>query len=109
MRERLIVREKGSGTREILEKTLEDKNYRINDFENVLEICNMNAIKNLVMGNCGVTFLYRCAVENELEQRKIARINIKGLRMKHEMYAIWNRENLFDEYYEHILRELLSD
>ncbi|MBO5509719.1 MAG: LysR family transcriptional regulator [Lachnospiraceae bacterium] len=108
LKERLIVREEGSGTREILENVLEQKNYRISDFDNVLEICNMSAIKKLVMRDCGITLLYKCAVQNELENGEIARINIKGLRMKHEMYAIWNKDNLFSEYYEHILRELIA-
>ncbi|MDF2612058.1 MAG: LysR family transcriptional regulator, partial [Lachnospiraceae bacterium] len=55
--ERIIIREKGSGTREILEKNLEARNLGVEDFRHTVEIGGMNAIKSLVESGCGITFL----------------------------------------------------
>ena len=45
---RLIVRERGSGTREILEHLLHGLNLSVDSFAQVTEIGNMEAIKRLV-------------------------------------------------------------
>ena len=65
--ERIFVRENGSGTREILEKNLETRNLILEDFRYVVEIGGMNAIKEMVISGCGITFLYETAVIKELE------------------------------------------
>ena len=59
--QKLIVREPGSGTREILEKHLEARNLSIHDFSGVSEIGNIPALKAVVSAGLGITFLYRSA------------------------------------------------
>jgi DNA-binding transcriptional LysR family regulator len=62
----LILREPGSGTRDILEQALYNRNLSIKDFKRKIEIGNMNAIKELCHQNIGITFMYREAVKKEL-------------------------------------------
>lgn len=50
---RLFVREEGSGTREVLDRTLRGMNYSIDDFKNISEIGNLNTIKTLVENGFG--------------------------------------------------------
>lgn len=108
LKERVITREEGSGTREILENALEERNIKLKDFKTVIEIANMNTIKELVLRNCGISFMYEQAVAKELEEGTLEKINVKGWSIKHEMCAIWKQDNLFADYYEKLLKELLS-
>ncbi len=67
--ERLIVREAGSGTRNILESYLKRHNLVVADFAHVTEMNNVTAIKELVKQGAGITFLYGFAVQEELKQK----------------------------------------
>lgn len=108
LHERIIVREEGSGTREILENALEERNIRLPDFSGLIEIANMNTIKELVRRNCGISFMYEKAAEQELLEGELARLNIRGWQVRHEMCAVWKKDNLFSDYYERLLKELLG-
>ena len=71
----LIIRENGSGSREIIERWLKERNLDIDDFSNIIEIGNINMIKRLVKNNHGITFIYKLAVEKELAERSIEDID----------------------------------
>lgn len=106
--ERIIIRENGSGIREIFENAMEERNIKISDFDSVIEIANTNAIKELVINNCGISFVYEKAVERELREGDLAKLNIRGWNIQHEMCAVWKKDNLFGDYYEKLLKELLE-
>jgi DNA-binding transcriptional LysR family regulator len=100
--ERIIIREPGSGTREILEKNLETRNLGIDDFRYSVEIGGMNAIKSLVESGCGVTFLYEAAVKKELEKEVLREIKLKDFKVSHDFAFIWNKGSAFSESYHEI-------
>ncbi len=54
--ETLVIREKGSGSREVLERGLYDKNFTLESFNNIIEIGNVNVIKQLVKDGIGISF-----------------------------------------------------
>ncbi len=93
--ERLIVREPGSGTREILERMLGEKNLAIQDFRNIVEISNMNAIKSLVRESLGITFLYEAAAREELETGKLKEIPIRESNTAHDFTFVWKKGSIF--------------
>ncbi len=74
----LILREKGSGTREILENILKQYNYSPASFQNIIEIGNMAAIKQLVASDIGISFMYEIAARKEIQQGELAVIHIAG-------------------------------
>lgn len=103
---RLIVREPGSGTRNILEKYLDAKSLSMNDFNLKAEIGNMGTIKKLVASGCGITFLYERAVQAELGQGILREIKIRDFGIAHDFNFIWRKNSIFvNEYYE-VFREL---
>lgn len=102
--ERLIVREAGSGTREILERILGEKNLSLPDFRHLVEISNLNAIKSLVRSNCGITFLYEAAARKELKEGALKEIPIKGFDVAHDFTFVWRKGSIFAERY----RELFA-
>lgn len=97
--ETIIVREEGSGTREILERTLESKNYALNDFKGKVEVSNMNVIKQLVKEDCGITFLYEAAAKKELNDNTLRRLKLKDVNIQHDMTFIWRKNSAFSDYY----------
>ena len=106
--ERLIVREQGSGTREILERILGEKNLAIHDFANPVEISNMNAIKSLVRSNCGITFLYEIAAREEIKDGKLREIPLKEYNVTHDFTFVWRKGSIFSERYRELF-EILKD
>ena len=89
LEENLILREKGSGTRDILVKTLYNQNLSIKNFKHHIELGNMNAIKYLCHENVGVTFMYKEAVKNELSQGYLKEIRIRNFNVTHPFSFIY--------------------
>ena len=105
LQETLIVREIGSGTRDIFEKNLERQNLTLNDFNKVLEIGNINAIKHLVENNNGITSLYEIAVKDELERGTLKKIEIDDLQKNYDFYFIWRKNSAFENLYRQLVDE----
>ncbi len=104
--ERILIRETGSGTREVLEKCLEEKNLQVSDFRNVVEISNLSMIKTLVAENCGVTFLYEAAVRKELDERILRKIDLNDFYVEHDLTFIWRQGSVFSDDYRVLYEEL---
>lgn len=64
-------------------------------FKNKAEIENMQAIKDLVAAGCGITFLYKSAVQRELCDGTICEIPIENLWLEHEISVVWQKNRLF--------------
>jgi len=88
----LILREPGSGTRDVLEQALYAKNLSINDFKRKIEIGSMNAIKELCHQNIGITFMYREAVKKELSAGYLAEIPLKNFNVSHPFNFVYLKD-----------------
>lgn len=106
--ERLIVRESGSGTRDILEKSLEARNVSISDFSSITEAENIHLIVDLVKQDCGITFLYKAAVQNEIENGNLMEIKLEDFSIQHNFAFIWNRGSVFAPEYRRLSKEFAS-
>lgn len=96
---RLILREKGSGTRDILEQILKERNLSINSFTNIWEIGNMHCIKELVSENIGISFLYEIAIKKEIERQKLAIIPIEDFTIKREFNFVYLKNSVHEKEY----------
>lgn len=99
LKETIIVREKRSGGREILERSLEGKNLTLSDFHNVMEASNIQAIKTFVEEGCGIAFLYATAAEQEIAAGRLRRIMLKDFQLWHDIMFIWRKGSIFAERY----------
>lgn len=97
--QRLILREKGSGTRDIFERTLHRHNLTVQGFRQVDEIGNMSAIKQLVCGGFGITFLYRAAAQAELLDGRLSLIRIAEFDAAHEFNFVFLKRSQYREEY----------
>ncbi len=100
--ERLLLREEGSGTREILERYLEGRNLTVQDFRQTAQVSNLHAIKTLVQYGCGVTFLYEAAVREELAGEKLHVLPLEDFPLHHDFTFLWMRGSMFAGRYREI-------
>ena len=84
MASRPVLRERGSGTREIFENILRNDNFSLHTFERTTEIGNMAAIKEMVFEGPGITVLFEVAARKEMESGSLCVANIPGLSEQRE-------------------------
>ncbi|AOY77685.1 LysR family transcriptional regulator [Clostridium formicaceticum] len=92
--ETIIIREKGSGSREVFERSLFDKNYTLENFKNVIEIGNVNVIKEMVKNQIGLSFMYKDAAYKEIQNRELAEVKISDFVIEREFNFIYLKNNL---------------
>ncbi len=102
--ERLLLREGGSGTREVLERCLEAHNLSVQDFDKRMEVGSMQTIKELTKAGCGITFLYEAAVRRELEEGSLRQIPLQDFPVTHEFAFIWRRGSIYADWYRELFR-----
>ncbi len=102
--ERLLLREQGSGTREVLERYLSAKNLSLADFRKVMEAGSLQTIKELTKAGCGITFLYEVAVRRELADGVLKRIPLEYFHISHEFAFIWRRGSIYADRYRELFR-----
>ncbi len=105
LKERILVREEGSGTREILEKYLEERNLLLSDFKAIAEISSLETIKLLAKENCGIAFLYEAVVEKELKEGSLQKIPLENFDIRHDMTFLWRQSSIFAEDYRLLYEE----
>lgn len=93
----LIIREKGSGTRDVLERYLAERNKCISDFKGVYEIGNLNAIVKLVEKGLGISFMYEPVVEEGCKNGLLEIIDVKDFNIRHDFSFIWNKNSIFEK------------
>lgn len=103
--QRLILRESGSGTREILEHNLAARDLSVGDFSGIVELASIPAIKACVAAGAGVSFLYRVAVESELADGRLVDVTPADFVIEHDFALIWQRGSRYVSHYRSLLRE----
>ena len=104
--EPLIIREQGSGSREILENVLGSRNYTFQSFRSVMEIGDIGITKELLKDGSGVTFLYEMAVKQELKEGSLKEIPLRDFDVCHEFALVWLKTKHFYDYYQKLAEEL---
>lgn len=103
LNENIIIREKGSGTRDIFETTLYEHNMQVKGFRNVTEIGNINVIKTLVQKNFGITFIYKKAVQKELSEGTLLEIYVEDFKALREFNFVTLKNSIYPSEYEEFL------
>jgi DNA-binding transcriptional LysR family regulator len=76
--EQFIMKEKGSGTRKLVEESFEKEDCVPNI---LMETSNTEFIKQLVQRGEGVSFVVKEAVAAELKDKKLATVPVRGLKI----------------------------
>ncbi len=108
LHERIIIREPGSGTLAMLKNLLSIKNLSINDFENFIQIDNMHTLVELIKNDCGISFLYKSAIQNEVNKKSISIINLNDFGFKHDFNFVFNKNSVFSDIYQNMIKDFLK-
>lgn len=76
---RLLIRERGSGSRQVVEMALAKAGLRLKAFRNVIDLDSTEAIKSGVEAGLGVGFVPRRAIAKELELNALMVANVTGV------------------------------
>jgi DNA-binding transcriptional LysR family regulator len=81
----LLMRERGSGTRRVVEMALEQHGVKLNSLRIVMELDSTEAIKSAVEAGLGIGFVSRWAIAKDLRlDNSFKIVEINGLRIKRE-------------------------
>lgn len=92
----LILRENGSGTRDIFEKAVINKGYKPSDIKPYMEIGNINAIISLVQSNLGYTIISQEAVKESIKNGTIKKISMRDLKIVRSFNFIYMADGALD-------------
>ncbi|WP_066636880.1 selenium metabolism-associated LysR family transcriptional regulator [Desulfolucanica intricata] len=92
-REPLIVRESGSGTRQVIEQQLSEHNISLEQFPGILELGSTQSVINAVNAGLGIGMVSAWAAREPLEAGKIGKFTVPGLKFEYNLYLAWNRNN----------------
>ncbi|MFZ5826679.1 MAG: LysR family transcriptional regulator [Bacillota bacterium] len=76
----LIVRERGSGTREVVEKSFEEHGLRWSDLNVAMELSSMDAVKTSVASGHGVALISQWCIKVEARIGTIRVVPLEGVR-----------------------------
>ena len=93
-------------SRNILEQSLIARGLRISDFIHYIEVENMHTIIGLLKKDCGISFLYKIAVENELKSGILKEISLDDFKMQHDFDIIWEKHSIYTDKYTRILLKI---
>ena len=82
-----------------MERFLAVSDCRLADFKKRAEIGSIQTIKNLVKTGCGIAFLYKASVKEELEEGTLKEIKIKNFNVTHDFTFLWRRSSIYGELY----------
>lgn len=98
-KETLIMREKGSGSREIFDMYLYENNYSPENFYHSFEVGNINIIKDLVKDNLGISIMYKKAAQIEIDNGDLIMLDVDNMKLSHEFNFIFLKDSIFHEDY----------
>jgi LysR family transcriptional regulator, low CO2-responsive transcriptional regulator len=90
----LILREAGSGSRWSLERALSQVGKSLGDLRVALELGSNEAIKEAVQRGLGLAFLSELAVGQERDAGKFHALQVAGMPLTRQMYAVWDRRRI---------------
>ena len=90
----LLLREEGSGTRDILGQLLAESNHSFSEFERITTISNFGLITRLLENNNCITFAYRAVGENN---SSLSEFHVMGWDISREFNYVY-LDTPFSEY-----------
>jgi DNA-binding transcriptional LysR family regulator len=101
LKETIIVREEGSGTRHIFEERLIAAGYELSDFSREISISSFVSIKALVGSGIGISFMYQSVISKE---NGIGTFAVDGITEPHPFHVVYTRNTSARNYAEQFLK-----
>ena len=102
-REPLLIRERGSGTRSVLEEALRARDMRLADFRICVESSSASNIVSLVARGAGVAILSEWVVRGIGPERGVAFVAIEDLALSRHLLMVHRRDDPLDALAHHFI------
>lgn len=104
----LILREEGSGTREIILNSLEEKNIDLKDLNVIYNLNSPEAIKSSISSDKGFSFLPKLIINKELKKNYLKQIDIDELKIDFKYYLIYRKNYRLTSYEKRFVDFIIS-
>lgn len=98
-----VLRESGSGTRQIFENNLPSN---ISELNVLLELSQSQAIIGSVINNIGIGCLSKLIVRDAIASKRIAPIHIKDCNFQRKLYRVTHKQKYETQALEHFINEV---
>lgn len=90
----MIIREKGSGTRQVIEDQLRSNQLDPNKLNVLIELENTESIKATVESGMGISIISKASIQKELRLKTLRKLSIQGIHLKRNFYSVYDKRNL---------------
>lgn len=90
LEETIICREKGSGLVDAMADILNDYDLSPDIFLHKQYVGNINLIKQMILQNQGIAFIYESAINQEIKNKTISQIYIDDIDLTQNFYVVMN-------------------
>ena len=96
----LILREKGSGSRDLLDSTLESRHISAQPF---IESTSTQSIIQCAINNLGITVLPYSLVKSHLEANHLRQLQTEGMKLDRTYHVVMHKDKLLSPMQQQIL------
>ena len=90
----IVLREKGSGTLEVIQQALKVNNIRIDDLKIIIHLGSTEAIKNFLTNFDGIAILSEKSIKKDLELKSIVKIKVKNFQLPRKLRIAVRQGNI---------------
>ena len=92
LKEPIIMREEGSGTRKEIREFMKAHNFEINNLNVIATLNSIEAIKKSVQNNMGISIISNLAVDDFVKDNKVLAFEFEEMNMYRNLYIVRNKE-----------------
>jgi DNA-binding transcriptional LysR family regulator len=86
-----LIRERGSGTRKMMEQALEQRNLSMDAFRVIAEMGSNEAIRQAVKTGGGIAIISKLAIASDIKCGELHTVSVAGLKLTRPFYLITHR------------------
>ncbi len=86
-----IMRERGSGTRKVMERALADHSVDAGSLRVVLEVTGNEAVRQALRAGAGIAVISRRAIEDDIRCKTVTALRIHGVKLLRDFFLVTHR------------------
>ena len=94
----LILREKTSSTRYLIEKALKNEGVNLDQLNIIYDLNSPEAIKSSILAGDGYSFLPKLIIRKELKEGSLKQIQVNNLKVAFNYYLAYRKDYVFTDY-----------
>jgi DNA-binding transcriptional LysR family regulator len=87
----ILMRERGSGTRKIMERALSEHGLDADRLRVALEVTSNEAVRQALKAGAGVAVISRRAIEDDIQSGAVAALRFHGMRLVRDIFLVTHR------------------